>query len=238
MAKKRVTQNSETALVEQDIQEKPAARKTKRSKAESDETVQTVSADDGADGASSVSENGAGQTAATKALKADPDAAVASLEKPDNAQAESFFDRLMKDKVRYTSSTPEDQQYLLFNMMNERLYWRIIYYMRRFPERLTSNGPTYSDRCIGGEELMAMMGYNPPEPFAAQWLDHHRVPPLDVAAQHIFLLNAQINAYLDVESACPIASIQRHFALSNDELEILATLVAAMSENDSVTRVV
>ena len=230
MAKKKVTQNSEGVLADPENQEAPVARKVRRKKADAEVPAESEPGKDAADGTEN-GENQAperGDAAGADTAQTDADTAQADA---DTAQAEALFNMIMEEKARYAGLQPEEQQYLLYNMLNERLYWRIIYYMRRFPERLTSSGPTYSDRCIGGEELMTMMGFNPPEMFANQWLDHHRVPPRDIAAQQILVLDAQVNAYLDVESACPIASIQRHFALSNDELEILATLVAAMSEN-------
>ncbi|MBQ1266231.1 MAG: ATP-binding protein [Proteobacteria bacterium] len=133
-------------------------------------------------------------------------------------------------KAHFASLSASEQQYMLYNLMNERLYWRIIYYMRRFPDRLTSSETTYSDRCVGSEEMMRMMGCRPQDMYAEQWLNNHRVPPREVAIERMTLVNAQIKACLDVEGASPIASIKRHFSLSDDELEILGMLVAAMND--------
>ena len=131
---------------------------------------------------------------------------------------------------QYQSMNVTAQQDLLYNLMNERLYWRLIYYMRKYPERLTSSRSTYTDRCVGAEELMAYLGYKDQNSYSLQWLESHHMPTREDAQSHIILLNAQFNALIAVESNCPIASLKRNFSLDNDELEILGSLIAVMSE--------
>ena len=74
-----------------------------------------------------------------------------AAEAVDIASDEALFERWRSD---FGALSSEEQQDLLYHLLNDRLYWRIVYYLRRFPGRLTSSQTTYSDRCIGGEELM------------------------------------------------------------------------------------
>ncbi len=144
--------------------------------------------------------------------------------------AEKELSRLMETwRKEFEGLEDDKRQDALYVLMNERIYWRIIYYMRRFPERLTSSRKTYSDRCIGSEELMAYMGYEEPEGYSVGWLEENRVPGLDAAREHVLRLDAQIRTLLEMDSGCPISRIQRNFALSPIEMEVLGTLVGAMS---------
>ena len=113
--------------------------------------------------------------------------------------------------------------------MCERVYWRIVYYMRRFPERLVSSQHTYTDRCIGGEEMQIFMGFVDENNYANRWLESNHVPPKQEAQERLILINAQIETLLKTPSKAAIIRIMHHFALSAVELEVLATMVVVMS---------
>lgn len=135
----------------------------------------------------------------------------------------------LKDEFRVLSTA--DQQGILYYMIKERLYWRLICYMRRYPERLSSKGG-YSSLGVGNEEFLKIMGYRGESSTADEWLDSHYVPVSDDAESSVLNFNKRINTLLEVESDCPISVIKRHFALSDDEFEILGTLVSAMCEEN------
>ncbi len=129
----------------------------------------------------------------------------------------------------FSSLDKDAQQIWFYNMLNERLYWRLIYYMRRFPERLVSSRSTYTDRAIGFEELQTYMGFQSENSYAATWLEDNHIPPLEEARQRLILLNAQLHTLFNNASDCAIARIKRYFSLNDVEMEVLATMVAAMS---------
>ena len=124
-----------------------------------------------------------------------------------------------------------EQQRILYYLIVERLYWRLVSYMRRYPERLSSQGG-YSSLGVGNEEFLKFMGYRGDDATANAWLDSHYVPVSDDAKERVLYYNKQIEILLEVESDCPISVIKRHFALSNDEFEILSTMVSAMCEEN------
>ncbi len=134
-----------------------------------------------------------------------------------------------KMKAEFGAFSTLEQQNILYYLINERLYWRLIYYMRRYPERLSSQGG-YSALGVGNEEFIKIMGHSGEETNANEWLDSHYVPVSNDAHEHVKQFEKQINALLEVESECPISVIKKHFALTNDEFEILSTLVSAMCE--------
>lgn len=142
-----------------------------------------------------------------------------------------YYSILQQMKSEFSGIDPNQQQNILYNLINDRVYWRIIYYMRRFPERLTNSSATYTDRCVGGDELAHMMGFRSQDIYSVRWLDNHHVPQIQDAIHHIQLLNDQIEAVLSTNSSCPIIQLMRNFSLTSDELEILGTLIAAMHED-------
>lgn len=147
-----------------------------------------------------------------------------------NQMSDEAFDKILDSwKQEFLALSPEAQQTALFNMMCDRLYWRIIYYVRRFPEKLISSSHTYSDRCVGFEEFMAYMGHVEPDGYAANWLETNHVPPIDVARERVSLLESQLHVLLELDVNCPILNIKRNFALSDTEMSILSTLAIAMS---------
>ncbi|MBQ1924671.1 MAG: hypothetical protein II180_00965, partial [Proteobacteria bacterium] len=153
------------------------------------------------------------------------------IQKQQTKGVDSDASRLLRVwRDQFAALSTHAQQYELHCLMVERLYWKIIYYMRRYPERLMSTHQTYSDRCIGHEELMQMMGHQFANGSAEQWLYDHHVPVKSEALDHIIVLNAKIHEFLIVESRCAIASIMRHFELSQDETEILGALVIIFSD--------
>ncbi len=153
---------------------------------------------------------------------------IAQDQNASNEARKAALEQMWKNE--FSELTTAQQQTVLYNLLNERLYWRIILYMRRFPERLTSSRQTYSDRCIGSEEFMAYMGYTEEDGYSVRWLNSNHVPPAETAISHIVLLNAQLAFLLSLNSDAPITSIRHHFNLNDIELEILASLVGIMSE--------
>ena len=148
-----------------------------------------------------------------------------------SSEEREYLSMLQHLRSEFSGIDPAQQQNILYNLINDRVYWRIIYYMRRFPERLTNSSATYTDRCVGGDELAHMMGYRSQEIYSIRWLDNHHVPQVEDAVNHIQLLNDQIEAVLSTNSSCPILQLMRNFSLTSDELEILGTLIAAMHED-------
>ncbi len=174
-------------------------------------------------GLSQESESGTGQTGSI-----DNDN---SREEEDSESFAAQYNRMQLQWIEgFKRRSVDEQQNLLYNLINERLYWKIIYYIRRFPERLTSSRSTYTDRCVGAEELMAYMGFIDPNGYSNQWVESHHIPSKSDAQNRLIVLDAQIDTLLDVESSCAIASIKKNFALNHQEVEILGTLIAAMSE--------
>ena len=99
--------------------------------------------------------------------------------KPSPQELEARYEALRQRWIKdYTEMPTDQQQRTLFNMMCDRVYWRIVYYMRRYPERLTSSVHTYSDRCIGGEEMMAFMGHIEEDGYSVAWLESNHVPSI------------------------------------------------------------
>ncbi|MBQ9816770.1 MAG: ATP-binding protein [Proteobacteria bacterium] len=157
-----------------------------------------------------------------------------SKDSAKTSQSQSVSKRSLKAlktgwQQEFEALNASDRQAMLFNLMNDRVYWRLIDLIRRSPERLTSSRQTYSDRCIGGEELCSYMGFRQPEGYSELWLKEHHVPTQIEARGHLDLLQAQIDALLELNPDIPICCIQRNFALAPLELEILATLVAFSS---------
>lgn len=148
-----------------------------------------------------------------------------------SSEEREYLSMLQHLRSEFSGIDPAQQQNILYNLINDRVYWRIIYYMRRFPERLTNSSATYTDQCVGGDELAHMMGYRSQEIYSIRWLDNHHVPQVEDAVNHIQLLNDQIEAVLSTNSSCPILQLMRNFSLTSDELEILGTLIAAMHED-------
>ncbi|MBQ9242023.1 MAG: ATP-binding protein [Proteobacteria bacterium] len=149
---------------------------------------------------------------------------------PPASLSDKELDKIFESwKQEFLNLSPEARQSALFNMMCDRLYWRIIYYVRRFPEKLVSSNHTYSDRCVSFEEFMAYMGHVEPDGYAAKWLETNHVPPLEVAQERIRLLESQLHVLLELNANCPILNIKRNFALTDLEMSILATLAIAMS---------
>ncbi|MBR4986444.1 MAG: ATP-binding protein [Proteobacteria bacterium] len=148
---------------------------------------------------------------------------AASQQNPDIDQVFTSW------RQEFLNLPPEAQQTALFNMMCDRLYWRIIYYARRYPEKLVSSSHTYSDRCVSFEEFKAYMGHIEEDGYAAKWLESNRVPTIEVARDRISLLESQLHVLLELDANCPILKIKRNFALSDLEMSILATLAIAMS---------
>ena len=148
-----------------------------------------------------------------------------------SSEEREYLSMLQHLRSEFSGIDPAQQQNILYNLINDRVYWRIIYYMRRFSERLTNSSATYTDRCVGGDELAHMMGYRSQEIYSIRWLDNHHVPQVEDAVNHIQLLNDQIEAVLSTNSSCPILQLMRNFSLTSDELEILGTLIAAMHED-------
>ncbi len=151
--------------------------------------------------------------------------------KPSPQELEARYEALRQRWIKdYTEMPTDQQQRTLFNMMCDRVYWRIVYYMRRYPERLTSSVHTYSDRCIGGEEMMAFMGHIEEDGYSVAWLESNHVPPRQEAVDRLTLLNAQLHDLLSVkDTKAAIPRIMHHFALSETELEVLATVVIVMT---------
>ena len=177
--------------------------------------------------------------AAAPAETAEPSAPFQpkKLEKPHWEQAKEMREAAAEKerqadeqaKADFAALSSLEQQDILYYLINERLYWRLIYYMRRYPERLSSQ-QRYSSLGVGHEEFLKIMGYQGEEVSADTWLNSNYVPPSADARENVRRLEKQIALLLEVESDCPISIIKRHFALTHDEFEILSTLVSAMCE--------
>lgn len=133
-------------------------------------------------------------------------------------------------KTSFLELTTEEQQDVFFNMLCDRVYWRLVYYIRRYPERLISSEKTYTDRCIGAEEFMTYMGYGENHEFSSSWLELNHVPPIEEARNQVILIETQINAICELnQSMCSMIQFMHHFGLNSVEMAILSTLVTVMS---------
>ncbi len=149
-----------------------------------------------------------------------------STQNLQNNNIDMLFDSWKNDFFNLSVS---EQQTALYNMLCDYVYWRIIYYMRRFPERLVSSRQTYSDRCIGFEELNSYMGYIEENGYAMKWLQDNHVPSLDEVRTHAQLLETQLHVLLELDTPCPILRFKKHFNLSLNEMYIISILVIIMS---------
>ena len=145
-------------------------------------------------------------------------------------------DRMADDwRAEYEDMDAEEQQQTLYNVLVERVYWHIAYYMRRFPERMGSARPMYSDRCVGVEEVRELMGKEENTGFSEQWLEANAIPEIDEIVERLVVLNAQIETMMSCRNDSAIARLKENFGLSDLELTILATLSIAMNE-ESIMR--
>lgn len=125
----------------------------------------------------------------------------------------------------------EEQQLTIYNMMVERLFWHIAYYMRRYPERMVSSRETYTDRSVGFEEVRSLMGKESEDGFSEKWLELNAIPDTETIIERLTLLNLQIDVLMHCpENDSAIWHLQQNFELSDLELTVLATLVIALNE--------
>ncbi|MCL2325118.1 MAG: AAA family ATPase [Proteobacteria bacterium] len=152
-------------------------------------------------------------------------------DEPETQTLESQVEAILaKWKVHISGLSAKERHELLLNMLTDYLRMRLAIYFRRFPERLTSSEKTYTDRCVGREELITYMGHVDNEGHCANWLTTRHVPPLELTWVQLLLNKAQIQVLLEHSPDIPFAAIGRNFGLSFLEFEILATLVMAMSD--------
>ena len=131
----------------------------------------------------------------------------------------------------FTDMSAEEQQVTLYNLMVERLFWHIAYYMRRYPERMASSRATYTDRSVGFEEVRSLMGQDTDDGFAEKWLETNAIPDADTIESRLTMLNMQIDTLMQCDANdTAILHLKRNFELSDIELTILASLVIAMNE--------
>lgn len=153
------------------------------------------------------------------------------------ARTQSEFDLLMaRWKAEYEASNVGNRHDILFNILCQRAYWRTISYMRRYPQRLLSSNQTYSDRCVGGEELQALATFGKSlkagDNVCSAWLEKHKIPSAEVAKWMLLMLTAQLGYILNTDLDDPILRLARGFGLSSVEFEVLSTLTAVMSNED------
>ncbi len=133
-------------------------------------------------------------------------------------------------RTDFEAMDPDEQQITLYNILVERVFWHIAYYMRRFPERMGSAKPMYSDRCVGIEEVRELMGKSDNTGFGKAWLEANAIPEMDEIIDRLMILNAQIETMMNCRNESAIAKLKRNFKLTDIEMSILATLVIAMRE--------
>ena len=157
----------------------------------------------------------------------DDDATLEDVEHLENEITDEMADDWRNE---FENMNADEQQRTLYNILVERLYYHIAYYMRRYPQRMASSRSTYSDRCVGIEEVRNLMGEED-NGFSQTWLELNAIPEIQDIEARLIMLNAQFYTLMncdDNESA--IAHLQMNFQLSDLELSILATLVIAMNE--------
>ena len=152
---------------------------------------------------------------------------IANDNAPKCASPAKKAKNIQKFKDIFNSYSQSQQQDILQQNLENRLYWRIISYMRRYPDRMSSHG-SYSKLGVGSEEFMRYMHCGDQKAAPSAWLDMHHVPALADAQKTIAFLNDELRAELSEPSHAPIAALKRNFALSDLEFEILATLVLIM----------
>lgn len=139
-------------------------------------------------------------------------------------------------RAEYEECDAATRQDVLFNLMCTRLFWRLVIYMRRYPHRLVSSEKTYTDRCVGFEELESILTFGESlhreGNFCMEWLDKHAIPTLDKAELQLALVSAHINTLLSIEDDGPILRLMHGFGLNEIELDVLVSMVAIMSNED------
>ena len=139
-------------------------------------------------------------------------------------------------RSEYEACDAATRQDILFNLMCTRLFWRLVCYMRRYPHRLVSSEKTYTDRCVGSEELESILTFGESLSregnYCIEWLDAHRVPTSADADFQLALVSAHIETLLSVPDDGPILRLMHGFGLNETELEILVSMVAIMSTED------
>ncbi len=151
----------------------------------------------------------------------------------DGGQLVDSLKGQMTDEWRseFESMSAEEQQVTIYNMMVERLFWHIAYYMRRYPERMVSSRQTYTDRSVGYEEVRSLMGQDNEGGFSEKWLELNAIPEAETIESRLTLLNMQIDTLMhSPANDSAILRLQQNFELSDLEMSILATLVIAMNE--------
>lgn len=137
----------------------------------------------------------------------------------------------------FSQATEGERQDYLLQALANRLYWRIMHYMRKYPQRLVSSQHTYSDRCVGGDELTAIVtqGKNLEDSntYCLQWLEEHQIPDMDRIGQHLLIGLSQVDALLSIEgNDCAAIRFVRQFGLTPVEFEIVSTLALIMLNED------
>ncbi len=156
------------------------------------------------------------------------DATIEDGEYLDSEIRSRMADEWLSD---FEEMSAEEQQVTLYNMMVERLFWHIAYYMRRYPERMVSSRSTYTDRSVGFEEVRSLMGQDTEDGFSEKWLELNAIPEAEKIEERLTLLNMQIDTLMHSSANdSAILHLQKNFELSDLEITILASLVIAMNE--------
>lgn len=127
------------------------------------------------------------------------------------------------------------QEHLALYLQRVRLL--VQRYMRRYAERLLQADGSYSDLCVGPQELRKIL-HIPSKPAPQEWLESLGIPPLEDLEEAISSQKAEMNARLMTLSEdliLPIEELRAGFHLTPEELDLLM-LAAAPRLNMDIAR--
>ena len=147
----------------------------------------------------------------------------------EQENVERYQQLIERWKTQVQGMSEDELQTVMLGLCRDRTFQYILLYMREYPERLVSDHNTYSDSCVGGEELSRYVGHTDLDAFPYQWLKLHHIPEAEAIQNSLILLHAQMATIIHEAPDIPMIRILRHFALDEIEFDILSTLVMAMS---------
>ncbi len=108
----------------------------------------------------------------------------------------------------------------------ERVRWMVQRAMRRHPDRFLQADGSYSDLCVGPQELKRLLGLLA-DPSGDLWLDRLGVAPLEVIEESLLDLEEAIDDFsAGAEGSLPLDRLKEGFGLSNTEIDLLVAAAA------------
>ena len=110
----------------------------------------------------------------------------------EQENVERYQQLIERWKTQVQGMSEDELQTVMLGLCRDRTFQYILLYMREYPERLVSDHNTYSDSCVGGEELSRYVGHTDLDAFPYQWLKLHHIPEAEAIQNSLILLHAQM----------------------------------------------